>query len=139
MVVNPYKRIQADVAKILKPLVTEDQYAKFTEESRLRDEYERESAVRFLLNLLDLKLVLSLEQRNRLHEKLMVQWKDLDWHTLDSSIMNSDSFPPAPDHLILPDLNDSQQKLLKAQNRDSVHVYIGADELFNSAEQWLDQ
>lgn len=139
MVVNPFKRIRDDVAKLLKPSVTEEQYAKFTEEVRSRDEYERETAIAFLLNLLDLKLVLSLEQRKRLHEKLMVQWKDLDWHILDSSIMNSDGFPPTPDDLIIPELNDAQQKLLNAQTRDSVHVYIGADELFNSAEQWLDQ
>jgi len=139
MVVNPFKRIRDDVAKLLKPLVTEEQYAKFAEESRLREEYERETAVQFLLNLLDLKLVLSLEQRKRLHEKLMAQWQDLDLHTLDSSIMNQDGFPPAPDHLIIPELNASQQKLLNAQTRDSTHVYIGEDELFNSVEGWLNQ
>jgi hypothetical protein len=83
MVVNPFKRIRDDVAKLLKPLVTEEQYAKFAEESRLREEYERETAVQLLLNLLDLKLVLSAEQRKRLHEKLMAQWQDLDLHILD--------------------------------------------------------
>ncbi|HBJ35936.1 MAG TPA: hypothetical protein DDZ51_14545 [Planctomycetaceae bacterium] len=139
MVVNPFKRIRDDVAKLLKPLVTEDQYTKFTEESRLREEYEREAAVHFLLNLLDLKLVLSTEQRKRLHEKLMAQWQDLDLHILDSSIMDQNDFPPAPDHLIIPELNDSQQKLLVAQTRDSTHVYIGEDELLNSVEGWLDQ
>ena len=139
MVVNPFKRIRDDIAKLLKPLVTEEQYAKFAEESRLRDEYERETAVQFLLNLLDLKLVLSLEQRKRLHEKLMAQWQDIDIHILDSSIMNQDGFPPAPDHLIIPELNASQQKLLIAQTRDSTHVYIGEDELFNAVEGWLDQ
>jgi len=139
MAVNPYKRIRDDVAQFLKPLVTAEQYALFTVESRSRDSYERETATAFLLNLLDTKLVLSMQQREQMHKILMANWKEIDLHWLDSYVMPPSSFPPTPDHLIIPILSDSQRELFISQPRDRIHVDIDVEELLTFTEQWIDK
>ena len=141
MVVNPYKRIRDDVAEFLKPLVTAEQHSKFVEETRLRDAYERETAIAFVLNLLDSRLALSMHQREQMHKKLMTDWKYIDLHWLDCYVMPTSSFPPAPDQLITPILSGSQRKLFESQQRELmlIHVHIDDEDPLRFNEQWLDQ
>jgi hypothetical protein len=139
MTVNPYHRVREDVAKLLEPLVAPEQYAKYVEEAKLRDEYERDAAIGIVLDMIDARLVLSAEQRKEIGQKLMNDWKEVDLQWLQNYRNNPQYMPVMPDELILPTLTEAQRKLWTAATRQKVTMFanLGQDSAFGFTEEWL--
>ena len=136
---NPYQRVRDDMTKLLKPLVTEQQYARYVAETREREQYEREAAIGILINALDINLALSAEQREQLHEILSKESKDLDLHWLDVYYMNTTSIPPMPDHLFVSILSTSQRERLCAQHRENVFASVHNEKPAEFNDGWLEK
>lgn len=139
MTVNPYHRVREDVAKLLEPLVSPEQYTKYVEEARLRDEYERDAAIGIVLDMIDSRLVLSEDQRKEIGQKLMNDWKEVDLQWLQNYRNNPQYMPQMPDELISPTLTAAQKKLWTAATMQKVTMYanLGQSNAFGFAEEWL--
>jgi hypothetical protein len=137
MNVNPFKRVREDVAKLLKPLVSEQQYASYTEEANSRDEYERAAAVDTLLEMLDAKLLLSPDQQTQLHEKMSTSDTLPDLHTLIVYSSNTQYLPQLPDQLITPILSATQKQIWSSLNRVSIHQNLSQGNPTGFTEDWL--
>lgn len=139
MSVNPYHRVREDMAKLLEPLVSPEQYAKYVEEARLRDEYERDAAVGIVLGMIDAKLALSADQRKAIYEKLMEEWKDIDLQWLQNYRNNPQYMPQMPDELISPVLTERQKELWIAATLQKVTMYanLGQGNPAGFTEEWL--
>lgn len=134
---NPYRRIREDMARLLKPIVSQQQYARYMDETKAREEYERETAIGILIGLLDSKLALSAEQRGRLQKTFQNDLKEVDIHWLVSFDASATSLPPLPDQLFAPALDEAQQKILASLPRDRMYAGIYNDGLVEFAEEWL--
>lgn len=136
---NPYHRVREEMADCVKPKLTAEQYDRYVEESKQRDEFEREVAVSIAVELLDSKLVLTSEQRTQLTEKLMQGWKQVDFQWLQSYQNNPQYLPTMPSDLIEPILTSTQKNLWNAVNRTRVtlHVYVGNANSFGLEEEWI--
>ena len=134
---NPHKRIREDMARLLKQIVSQQQYARYMEETKAREEYERETAIGILIGLLDSKLALSAEQRDRLQRTFQNDLKEVDIHWLASFDASATSLPPLPDQLFAPELDEAQQKILASLPRDHMYAGIYNDGLVEFAEEWL--
>lgn len=134
---NPYVRVRQDMAKLLKPIVSEPQYARYTEEVKAREEYERETAIALVVKILDAKLAFSADQRERVQKTFRSEAKDIDIHWLVLADTNGDLLPPLPDQLFVPVLNDAQQKLLASLRRENVIPGIFDAGLIEFGEEWL--
>ena len=139
MSINPYHRVREDMAKLLEPLVSPEQYAKYVEEARLRDEYERDAAVGIVLGMIDAKLALSADQRKAIYEKLMEEWKDIDLQWLQNYRNNPQYMPQMPDELISPVLTERQKELWIAATLQKVTMYanLGQGNPAGFTEEWL--
>jgi len=139
MSINPYHRVREDVAKLLEPLVSPEQHAKYVEEARLRDEYERDAAVGIVLDMVDAKLALSADQRKEIYGKLMEEWKDIDLQWLQNYRNNPQYMPQMPDELISPVLTEKQKELWIAATLQKVTMYanLGQGNPAGFTEEWL--
>jgi len=139
LVGNPFHRVRTEMAIFVKPILTAEQYDRYFEESKQRDEFEREVAVGIAVELLDSKLVLTSEQRTQLTDKLMQGWKQVDFQWLQSYQNNPQYLPTMPSDLIEPILTSTQKKLWNAVNRTRVtlHVYMGNANSFGLEEEWI--
>lgn len=138
---NPYLRVREDIAKLLEPLVSAEQYAKYAEESKLRDVYEREAAVGIVLDMIDAKLVLSVDQRKEIFEKLMKDWKEVDLQWLQNYRNNPHYMPNLPEQLIAPSLTDSQKKIwtVATQQKVTMYSHIGQGNPSGFVEEWIEK
>jgi hypothetical protein len=136
---NPFRRVREDIAKLLKPLISAEQYAKYTEEAELRDLYEQDAAVGIVLDMIDSRLVLSVDQRNEIEKKLMTGWKELDLLWLQNYRHNPQYMPTMPDQLITPSLSASQRALWTAATQQKVTMYANLNQGNSSGftEEWI--
>jgi len=136
---NPFLRIRQDAAKFLQPLVSEDQYKKYVDESSQRNEFEREAAMVIAIDLIDGKVALTDQQRTQLMEKLMKNWDKADFQHLQNYQMNRQYLPAFPDHLIEPILTRAQREILSAanQSRATMFVNMATGSAFGFDEDWI--
>ena len=137
MSVNPFKRVREDVAKLLQPLVSAEQYSRYTAEAKARDEFERDAVVETLLEMLDTKLVLSPDQQTQLKEKLSADDTLIDLHSLAVYRSNAQYLPQLPETLIVPILTASQKQVWNSLNRVNIQQSIAQGNPTGFAEDWL--
>jgi hypothetical protein len=137
MSANPFKRVREDVARLLKPLVSVEQFAKYSEEAQAREDFEGKVAVGMLLNLLDEKLSLSKDQQEVLREKMMTEKMLPDMHTLKTFSINVQYMPHLPDHQIIPILTDPQKKIWSTLQRSNVYQGLPQGNEYGFKEDWL--
>jgi len=137
MSVNPYIRVREDVANLLKPLLSAEQYTRFVAEAKSRDEYERDAAVGTVLEMLDAKLILSPEQQTQLQEKLSADETLPDLHTLSVYSSNTQYMPQLSERLITPVLTEAQKQIWSSLNRISFHQSILQGNSEGFTEDWL--
>lgn len=137
MSVNPLERVREDVAKLLKPIVSEQQYSRYVAEAKSRDEYERDAAVGTVLEMLDAKLILSPDQQTQLQEKLSADETLPDLHTLSVYSSNTQYMPQLSERLITPVLTEAQKQIWSSLNRISFHQSILQGNSEGFTEDWL--
>ena len=137
MSVNPYIRVREDVANLLKPLLSAEQYTRFVAEAKSRDEYERDAAVGTVLEMLDAKLILSPDQQTQLQEKLSADETLPDLHTLSVYSSNTQFMPQLSERLITPVLTEAQKQIWSSLIRVSIHQNISQGNTEGFTEDWL--
>lgn len=134
---NPYAKVRSEFVKLLVGLISEQQYQAYLEESRLRAEYERQTAIRLAIDRLDERLGLAAEQRTRLLQELTDNWPDVDYHVWEYHVMDPSGFPGVPTRIVNPILTESQCDTLKLIKPTSVYVYLDHEFPILAVEEWI--
>jgi len=139
LAVNPYQRVREDFAKLLQPIITADQYARYVKEAKLREAYEREAAISIVLNMIDARLILTEEQRSQLFQKLLAEWEDAEFQWLQNYRRNPQYVPQLPNDMITPFLTpDQSQRWTEATSqRVMIHARIDQRKSSGFTEEWL--
>ena len=108
---NPRQFILDALAKALKETLTEDQLARYTEESAKRTALRKRAATQCAIALIDSQLCLTVEQREKITESVSANWQPQweSWLTL--SQYGGQYFPTIPDQHIATHLSAEQKSV----------------------------
>ena len=136
---NPYTRVRSDAARYLTPLVSEDQYQRYVAEAKARDAFERSAAIDIALELIDDLVLLTSNQRVSIHEKLMQEWKDVDFQMMKLYLSNPQYMPEIPLQAFRKILDKAQLKLLTDGSVQRVFftVTLQNNEHASLGEDWI--
>jgi hypothetical protein len=106
---DPRETLCAEMEKALQKTLTPEQAAAYKKERDLRTAAQRRAVVRTLIVMMDRPLVLSAEQRDKIHEVLDKNWND-SWYAYVARF-GGNYFPAMPDAKIRPILNENQKTI----------------------------
>ena len=131
MKLEPRKRIQQELAKSFKNILSAEQMTMFDEECERRNASRQLALAQNLVAKLDKALILSADQRDKLSVRLFANWTESWENSLQTWQDNEDYFPDIPDKYVAPLLNPEQRLVWSELHK------IGADELDFEFEQEL--
>lgn len=115
---NPRETLSSELEKALQKTLTPEQAAAYKKERDLRTAAHRRAVVQTLIVMMDRSLVLSAEQRDKIHAVLDKNWNDL-WYTYVENY-GGNYFPQMPDAKILPILNEDQKSVWNGMQKINV-------------------
>jgi len=107
--------LSAELEKALQKTLTPEQAAAYKKERDLRTAAQRRAVVRTLIAMMDRQLILTAEQRDKIHEVLDKNWND-SWYTYVVRF-GSNYYPEMPDAKILPILNEDQKTIWNGRQK----------------------
>jgi len=136
---HPLRRIRSDALEYLPPIVSKDQFAIYKIEADLRDEFERSAAIEMIIGMVDEKLALTDEQRVKLNEGLMKEWKDVDLQSIQTYLYNPEYVPQLPAGTINKVFTKKQLEAWKSFNQTNFGVQFnqGQDGMGIEGEDWI--
>lgn len=134
---NPYSRIRKDAAQYLQPILDKQQYAKYVEEAKQRDLFERESAVGIGVTLIDDKLCLQDEQRTKLFDQLLQKWTHIDILQMQMYLYNPQYIPSIDNRVLLSVLTESQMEAWRSYSATTMYIHIGHQQEAGLGEEWI--
>jgi hypothetical protein len=103
--------LRGRLAAVMKNDLTPEQFARYEVEVEKRDAFQKESAVRFLVDAIDREVYLSHDQRVKLTESLLAHW-DPSWNsTLEYVLYGNRFFAAGVDPYVTPYLDSTQKKI----------------------------
>jgi hypothetical protein len=136
---DPRETLSAELEKALQKTLTPEQAAAYKKERSLRTAAQKRAVVKTLIVMMDRPLVLSAEQRDKIHEVLGKNWND-SWYTYVVRF-GGNYFPAMPDAKILPILNDNQKTIWSGMQKANVMFGfhgIGIGDVGELEETWDD-
>lgn len=136
---NPFHRIRRDAREYLKPLVSNEQYARYQTEADQRDKFERSAAVAMVVGMIDEKIALTDEQRPQTTDLLMEKWKDIDLQSIQNYVYNPQYVPQLPSGTIETVLTKRQWKAWESytQVNFGMNFNLGNNPVGLSDEEWI--
>ncbi len=116
--IDPLKmrQIERVFEKELAAVLTPDQLATYAAEKKIRDDFYKDTAVRGILTILDMRLYLSKNQREELYESLH-QWGGITSFDMTPYVSSSMYLPAIPDSVLVNHLNENQRAILATMSR----------------------
>jgi hypothetical protein len=103
--------LRGRLAAVMKNDLTPEQFARYEAEVEKRDAFQKDSAVRFLVDAIDREVYLSDDQRLKLTESLLAHW-DPSWNsTLEYVLYGNRFFAAGVDPYVTPYLDSTQKKI----------------------------
>jgi hypothetical protein len=122
---DPRVSIQHGVAEIVAATLPEEKIVAYETEAGKRSAFFRDVIVQNLVDMIDAKVVLSPDQRQKIIASLNNHW-DSSWAPqLEIFALGNDMSPNLPDQWILPELTPAQRGALSALNRTSGQIFVG--------------
>jgi hypothetical protein len=137
---DPRETLSAELEKALQKTLTPEQAAAYKKERDLRTAAQKRAVVKTLIAMMDRPLVLSAEQRDKIHEVLEKNWND-SWYTYVVRF-GGNYYPAMPDAKILPILNDNQKTIWNGIQKANVFYGfhgLGIRDLGEFEETWDDE
>lgn len=134
---NPYPRIRKEALEYTKSVLDKSQYQRYESESKSRAEYERDAVIRIAIGIIDDKVVLSDEQRDKLDEKLSTSWKPMDIQQMQTYLHNPQYVPSLPRGLMTGILTRSQLNAWTTANATTMYINIGVQTNNGLGEEWI--
>jgi hypothetical protein len=122
---DPRVSIQHGVAELVAATLPEEKVVAYETEAGKRSAFFRNVIVQNLVDMIDAKVVLSPDQRQKISASLNSHW-DPSWvPQLEMFALGNDMWPNVPDQWILPELTPLQRGVLSALNRPSGQIFVG--------------
>ena len=136
---DPRRFILDAVTKALKETLTEEQVAKYTDESAKRTALRKRAAMQSAMALLDDNLCLTGEQRDKITEAVSAKWQT-EWESwLMLSQYGGQYFPTIPDNLIVPHLNVEQKSVWEGFQKVNFGFWSGDGQEQQNDGWWGDE
>lgn len=136
---DPRRFILDAVAKALKETLTEEQMAKYSDESAKRTALRKRAAMQSAMALLDDNLCLTGEQRDKIIESVSAKWQT-EWESwLMLSRSGGQYFPTIPDDLIVPHLNVEQKSVWSGFQKVNFGFWSGDGQEQQNDGWWGDE
>jgi hypothetical protein len=123
---DPRKLIAAGIAKRVKADLSAEQAARYEKEVDERTAVRRRVVIVNLLSGMDKKLILTVEQRDKVNAILEKNWND-SWNQIQLIMQGGEYFPAMPDDKILPILTETQKKVWRDVQKGN--VFFGGSDL----------
>lgn len=120
---QPHKLIRDGLLAAVRVKFPPDVAARLAAEGARREASRKRLFVRNLVARLDHDLVLDPGQRDRLADSLEKHWDDSWGQSIEMFMYDYQYFPPIPDHLVTPVLNDAQKKIWRTTQK--VQMFFG--------------
>lgn len=121
---DPRELVERGVAQVAADALPQEKAAAYKTECDKRSAFYRDVTVGNLVDLIDAKVILSPDQRQKITASLKEHW-DSSWAPqLDLFSMNNDIWPNVPDQWISPELTASQRNVLGKANRIPGQMFI---------------
>jgi hypothetical protein len=108
---DPGKQLQDGLAVVIEKHLTKEQYVRYRYEFEMRTANRKQAALSFLVDVLDRKLVLSSQQREKVTESLASHWDDGWCMYMEYILYGNQFYPNGLDPYVTPLLNDNQKKV----------------------------
>lgn len=122
---DPRTRVQRLLADVIQSKLSPEQAQRYREESDRRTASRRRTIVLNLVAALDERLVLSVDQREKLVQSLLANYQDAWDQWLQMLCYNPQTFPAIPDSAIVPLLNEKQQSVWRQTPKQPANVFWG--------------
>jgi hypothetical protein len=123
---DPRKLVTTGLVNAIKARLSSEQAARYRKELEQRDVARKRVALLVLVAGIDKKLVLSVEQRDKLSEILDNNWND-SWNQTQQIMMGGQYFPILPDAKILPILTETQKTVWRTVPKGNVYFGFSLD------------
>ncbi len=123
---DPRAMLQKRIASVAKAHLTPAQLARYESEVEKRQSYRKHVAVSNMVARLDQDLTLSVEQRDKISETLLSQWKE-SWCLSPEFFMyyNNQLIQNLPAHYVVPLLTPEQKTVWSGLQRNQVFFPVG--------------
>jgi len=132
---EPRAIIQEAILPLVEANLTAEQVARYKQELEQSRLERRQMVIDNLVAKLDRDLQLSVEQRDKIAGTLANDW-DVAWTASTQALMNLDNaFPVIPDPLVIPALNERQQKIWRGIPKQNINYFGGFGIMGNQIDE----
>lgn len=132
---NPSSAIDHALEAVAKEILSQEQRDRLKREARKRQEFEKRVGVRNIIVLLDKRLILTAPQRSQFMKKLQEGWQN-HWATqVQNLVHGQETIPKIHDKIVLPILNERQQKIWKDLQKNQQNHFFGGMHMFHNVPQ----
>ncbi|WP_164100677.1 hypothetical protein [Candidatus Laterigemmans baculatus] len=121
----PLTRIEREMAKALRPILSPEQHAAYVDETIKRAESRRQSVVSVAVLLIDQQLILTDEQRERITARLLDEWQEAAAVPIEMYISNPQHFPDLPGSVMRSELDPEQMVVWVSLKKTRFPFYVG--------------
>jgi hypothetical protein len=121
---DPRHVVRKRLDKVLKQVLTTDQWTTYVEERSRKDDYRKRATIMDIASRVDQVLFLTPEQRDRIMEGLATGWQDRweQWLTMCENV--DGGFPDFADAIINQQLNRNQKKVWKTLDKFDISEWF---------------
>ena len=122
---DPSELMHQALANVLEETLQPQQRTAYDAEMAKRKAFRQRAAVAGLVAIIDKRLFLTAEQRQKLSESLVNNWNP-NWGQSSETLINAaDNLPGIPDQFVMPMLNESQQQVWRTTRKASYSSWGG--------------
>jgi len=114
---EPDDSIREGLSKAVKDHLKPEQLARYQAELDKRAANRKRVTVDVITAKIDESLILTVEQRDKIRESLVTNWKESWCPSPESFLFNAQMVPQIPDQFIVPILNDTQKSIWRGLNK----------------------
>jgi hypothetical protein len=122
---DPTVLLHLALAEVLNKTLQPEQRTAYDNEMALRKAYRQRAAIENVVALIDERLVLTIDQRQKLTESLNKNWQASWVQSIEMLINNNQYLPSIPDQFVVSALNDTQKKVWRAAQKQNFMVWGG--------------
>jgi hypothetical protein len=132
---DPAAKFESALADALRGLMTDDQRKRYEAERDQRAAFRAEASIENIVSMIDQRLELSPDQREKITDALRAKWKS-EWSPpLQMLVQMGNYIPAVPSEHVVPFLSDEQAKTWQGVQKISAHGGMFMQGVFGGAEQ----
>ena len=133
---DPTELLHEALAKVLGETLQAEQQTAYVSELAKRKAYRQHVAVDNVVAMIDERLVLATDQREKLTQSLVENWQPRWVQSIEMLINNNQYLPSIPDQFVVPALNESQRKVWRAAQKQNASLRKTEKRLLDLHRRW---